>query len=141
MINLEGDWIGFYEYGEGYSEANKLVKVPFVMTVENAVDEFIGKIKEDKTSEGVEDLILVRGKLDNDLINFVKFYTKAHYIHEDNMIDSLDSDTLSKVYYTGQFIFDEKKFIGEWYIQDYFVDDSGVLHDKYLKGSWEMQKQ
>ncbi len=141
MIDINGEWIGFYNYVEGYSVTNQLQSVPFIMIIDKGIDEFIGKIIEDVANGGIDDEIIVRGKFNNDVIDFIKFYKNAHYMDENNVQESFVSDTCPEVYYSGQFCHSENKFKGEWKIQDYIFDEEGILQDNIFSGFWEMWKK
>lgn len=60
MLDIDGHWIGFYTYGNGYSELMKLESVPFNVTIKKGFNTFVGRITEEVEFGGIDDEILIR---------------------------------------------------------------------------------
>ena len=75
MIDIDGHWIGFYTYDKGYSQLTKFDSVPFSVTIKREFDNFVGRVIEEEEFGGIEDEIMIKGKLNGDKIEFTKYYT------------------------------------------------------------------
>ena len=136
IVEIAGDWIGFYTYGDDEHHT----KVPFRMTVKRGINQFVGRIFEEKEFGGIDDEIIIKGHQNGDEIEFTKHYTLEHFSSETSSLISLESDNPTIVYYDGAFDYREKKFKGKWEIPGLREDDDGVFHEHNSKGYWEIWK-
>ena len=136
MIEIEGDWIGYYTYGKQYGDWGKDRRVPFRMKLERGINEFVGRVFEEEDYGGIDDEIGIRGQLLGDEIEFTKFYTKDHYLDENGQPESEENDNPTRVYYKGKFDFTDNQFKGEWEIAVLQEDDDGVFHADNTSGQW-----
>jgi hypothetical protein len=70
MIDIDGRWIGFYSYDKGYSNLTKLYTIPFRVTIKKEFENFVGQIIEEEDFGGIDDEILIKGKLTGHKIEF-----------------------------------------------------------------------
>ena len=84
IIEIKGDWIGFYSYDKGYNESDRELKVPFRLTIERGINEFVGRIYEETDFGGIDDKIVIRGHQNGYEIEFTKYYTLEHFVDENN---------------------------------------------------------
>jgi len=103
MIDLNGYWIGYYTYGSGYSEWDKLRVVPFNVTIRVGIYQFIGRLTEEVNYGGIDDEIAILGRLQADEIEFTKYYSRRHVLSENNKIITLESNNSNIVYYKGKY--------------------------------------
>ncbi len=136
MIEINGNWIGYYTFNEEYGDWGKDRRVPFRVTFERGINEFIGKIFEEADYGGIDDEIAIKGRQNGDEIEFEKHYTKEHFLDENFELVSLESDNPTIVYYKGKFDFVDNQFKGEWEIPLLHEDEDGVLHAGSDAGQW-----
>jgi hypothetical protein len=141
MIHIDGDWIGFYTYDKGYSQLTKLDTIPFRATIKREFENFVGRIIEEEDFGGIEDEILIKGKLTENRIEFTKYYTLEHIVYEDNESFSLESENPTIVHYEGEYFENESKFKGRWEIGQLKAGDSGQMIEDNNSGFWEMWRQ
>lgn len=141
IVEITGDWIGFYTYGEGYAITERQLKVPFHMTIKRGINEFVGRVYEEVEYGGIEDEIVIKGRQNGDEIEFTKYYTLEHSLGENDELVSVESDHPTIVYYTGKFNNEEKKFKGQWQITALREDEDGVFHEDNQTGSWEIWRE
>ena len=141
IIEIQGDWIGYYTYDKGYNEWDKQQKVPFRLTIERGINEFVGRIFEEIEYGGIDDEIIIKGHQNGDEIEFTKYYTLEHYINEHNEQVSIESDNPTIVYYKGIFDNSDKKFKGEWEIPILQEDEDGVFHADNSSGHWVIWRE
>lgn len=137
MIDINGYWIGFYTYDKGYSEFMKLQSVPFRVTIKKGWDHFVGRMIEEEDYGGIDDEILIKGRLNGDKIEFTKYYTQEHVVFENDEYFSFDSDHPTVVHYEGTYDSNESKFKGRWEIGRLKETDDVLVEDNNT-GTWEM---
>ena len=141
MIDIDGKWIGFYTYDNGYGELTKLEPVPFTIVIKKAFDHFVGRVTEDEDFGGIDDEILVKGRLNGTEIEFTKYYTLEHIVNERGETDSFESENPTIVHYEGEYFENELKFKGKWEIgQLKEIDDEILIEDNNF-GVWEMWRE
>lgn len=138
MIDIDGHWIGFYNYDKGYSDLMKSESVPFRVTLKKEWDNFIGLLTEEEEYGGIDDEILIKGQLTGDRIEFTKYYTQEHVVYENNESFSFDSDNPTVVHYEGVYDNKDFKFKGRWEIGQLKEIEDGVLVEDNNSGQWEM---
>jgi len=141
IIEIKGDWIGFYTYDRGYNIADRLLKIPFRLTIERGINEFVGRIYEEADYGGIEDEIVVKGRQNGDEIEFTKYYTLEHFVDENEGLVSVESDDPTIVYYKGKFVNELNKFKGQWEITGLREDEEGVFHEDNQTGFWEIWRE
>lgn len=141
IIEIKGDWIGFYTYNTGYEELDRKLKVPFHLTIERGINEFVGRIFEEVDFGGIDDEIVIKGKQNGDEIEFTKYYTLEHFVDENDEAVSIESDHPTIVYYKGTFDHDANKFRGQWEITGLREDEDGVFHADNQTGLWEIWRE
>ena len=137
MIDINGHWIGYYTYDQGYSEFMKLQSIPFRAIIRKEWEHFVGRIFEEEASGGIDDEILIKGKLNGDRIEFTKYYSQEHVVFEDDQSFSFDSDFPTIVHYEGVYDREESKFKGRWEIARLKEIDDTFIEDNN-SGTWEM---
>jgi hypothetical protein len=141
MIDIDGHWIGFYTYDKGYSQLTKFESVPFSVTIKKEFDNFVGRVIEEEEFGGIEDEIIIKGKLTGVKIEFTKYYTLEHLVDDNNESESFESDNPTTVYYEGEYIERESKFKGSWTIANLTEDETGLMTADNDTGFWEMWKE
>jgi hypothetical protein len=135
MIELKGNWIGYYTFSDQYGDWGKDKRVPFRMIIERGFSEFVGRIFEAAEAGGIDDEIIIRGRLQDDEIEFTKYYSKEHFVENEEIL-SLESDTPTLVYYKGKYDASENRFKGDWEIPILREDEEGVFHAENNTGHW-----
>ncbi|HMV08410.1 MAG TPA: hypothetical protein PKL56_05910 [Cyclobacteriaceae bacterium] len=138
MIDINGHWIGFYNYDKGYSDLMKSESVPFRVTIKKEWDNFVGRLTEEEDYGGIDDEILIKGQLNGDKIEFTKYYTQEHVVYENNESFSFDSDNPTVVHHEGVYDSKNSKFKGRWEIRQLKEIEDGVLAADNNSGLWEM---
>jgi len=138
MIDIEGHWIGFYNYDKGYSQLMKLHSVPFRVTIKKEWHNFVGRLIEEEEYGGIDDEIIIKGQLSGDKIEFTKYYTQEHVVYENNESFSLDSANPTVVHYEGVYDKTDSKFKGRWEIGQLKEIENEVLVEDNNSGHWEM---
>ena len=141
IVEIKGDWIGFYTYDKGYNISGRQLKVPFRLTIERGINEFVGRIYEEADYGGIDDEIVIRGRQNGDEIEFTKHYTLEHFVNEHDDLVSVESDNPTTVYYKGKFDNSDKKFKGQWEISGLREDDNRVFHEDNQSGFWEICRE
>lgn len=136
MIEIKGDWIGYYTFDEGYGDWGKDKRIPFRMIIERGIHEFVGRIFESVEHGGIDDTAVIKGRQNGDTIEFIKQYTAEHFLDENFESVSMQSDNPTTVYYTGAYDYSENKFKGEWEIPMLEEDEAGVFHESNSSGQW-----
>ena len=136
MIEITGNWIGYYTFGDDYGEWGRDRRVPFRMTIKKGINEFVGRIFEETDFGGIDDEITIRGRQNGEEIEFTKHYTKEHLLDENFELVSLEGDNPTIVYYKGKFDLNEHQFKGEWEIPLLQEDEEGVLQAGSNSGQW-----
>jgi hypothetical protein len=75
-MNLIDNWIGFYEYGEGYSLPQFGERVNISVNFQGNNDSFIGTVKEEESEFSVPLEAKIKGFFENEFISFIKKYPK-----------------------------------------------------------------
>ena len=87
IVEINGDWIGYYTFDNGYTDEDKKEKIPFRLTIKRGINEFVGQVFEETEFGGIDDDIIIKGYQNGDEIEFTKFYTLEHSIDEnDNLV-------------------------------------------------------
>lgn len=141
IVEIKGDWIGFYTYDQGYNISDRQLKVPFRLTIERGINEFVGRIFEEADYGGIDDEIVIRGRQNGDEIEFTKHYALEHFVDENDDLASIESDNPTIVYYKGKFDSGDRKFKGQWEITGLREDDEGVFHENNQSGFWEIWRE
>ena len=141
IVEINGDWIGFYTYDKGYGISDRRLKVPFRMTIERGIHAFVGRIYEESDYGGIEDEILIKGRQNGDEIEFTKHYTLEHFMDDNDGLISVESDNPTVVYYKGKFDEGENKFKGQWEIPGLREDENGIFHEDNQTGFWEIWRE
>ncbi len=132
-IILNGNWIGFYEYGNGYPESFKGRRILFEAAIGQGPTDFLGKIKE-KNEIGETDDVRVKGTIIDDRIIFTKHHTKVYSIDENGKINPIVQGKDVILYYRGVFYSEEDRFKGEW-------EDQELGGTNNPGGIWEMWRK
>ena len=141
IVEIKGDWIGFYTYDKGYNISDRQLRIPFRLTIERGINEFVGRIYEESDYGGIDDEILIKGRQNGDEIEFTKHYTLEHFVDENDELNSIESDNPTIVYYKGKFDNEKKKFSGQWEIAGLREDEDGVFHEDNQTGFWEIWRE
>jgi hypothetical protein len=141
IVEINGDWIGYYTFDNGYSEENKQQKVPFRLTIKRGINEFVGRIYEEVDFGGIDDEIVIKGHQNGNEIEFTKYYTLEHLIDENNDLISLESENPTTVYYKGYFDDSDNKFKGDWEITGLREDEDGIFHADNQTGQWTIWRE
>lgn len=146
QISMSGQWAGFYEYGEGYSEKIKGERGLFRMFIHDFGEgQFAGTGIDLEGTGSLYEQFEVKGFVLGDMISFTKRYEQTHYIDEDGEITGEPLDKECILFYTGTYEPMEKKFWGEWEIRAKFFPLENRLAanaEEYVinTGTWEIQK-
>ncbi|UXE67268.1 MAG: hypothetical protein KA713_01290 [Chryseotalea sp. WA131a] len=140
-IEIKGDWIGYYTFDNGYNDWDKEQRIPFRLTIERGIYEFVGRIFEEAKFGGIDDDIVIKGRQNGNEIEFTKYYTLEHYLDENNQLVSIESENPTVVHYNGKFDDSDKKFKGEWEIPMLQEDEDGVLHADNSSGHWVIWRE
>ena len=92
MIDISGEWIGYYTFDKSYGDWGKDRQVPFKLVIKKGFQNFVGTLFEEVEYGGIDDKILIKGRLSDDEIEFTKYYAKEHYLDEDSEIISIASN-------------------------------------------------
>jgi hypothetical protein len=141
MLEITGDWLGYYTYGDGYEAWQRQQQVPFRMTIQRGISEFVGRIFEEAEYGGIDDEIVIKGRQNGDDIEFTKYYSREHFSDDQGNLVSFESDSPTIVYYKGTFDSVEQKFSGTWEITGLREDDDGIFHEDNLSGTWSLWRE
>jgi hypothetical protein len=141
MMEINGQWIGYYTYDKGYTDWNKHQEIPFRLIIQRGISEFVGRIFEEVDFGGIDDEISIKGHQNGDEIEFTKYYKLAHSINEHNETVSEESDHPNIVYYKGKFDETDNAFKGEWEIPALKEDEEGVFHENNFSGHWVIWRE
>ncbi|MFZ6010032.1 MAG: hypothetical protein ACOYXT_06750 [Bacteroidota bacterium] len=141
MIEIKGNWIGYYTFDERYGDWGKDRRVPFRMAISRGINQFVGRVFEDTDYGGIDDEITIKGRQNGDEIEFEKHYTKEHFLGENSEQVAIDSENPTIVYYKGKFDFDDNQFKGLWEIPLLREDDDGVFHADNDVGEWFLWRE
>ncbi len=81
-MDLIDKWIGYYEYGEGYSLPLFGERVTIRVNLQGRNDNFIGTVKEEESEHSVPLEATIKGFSKDDFISFVKTYPKMPRLKE-----------------------------------------------------------
>lgn len=141
IVEINGNWIGYYTFEDGYDDWDKQQKIPFKLTIERGIYEFVGRIFEEPKFGGIDDEIVIKGRQNGEEIEFTKYYTLEHYIDDNNELVSIESDNPTIVHYKGKFDDLDQKFKGEWEIPMLQEDEDGLLHTDNSSGHWVIWRE
>ena len=141
MVEINGDWIGYYTFDVGYSDWYKQKKIPFRATIKRGINEFVGQMTEETGFGGVDDFIVIKGLQNGDDIEFTKYYPKEHILDEHNQLQSIESENPTMVYFKGTFHERENRFQGEWEIPGLREDENGIFQAENNTGHWVMWRE
>ena len=137
-MKMQGNWIGFYEYGEGYSLPHFGERVKFRFSLEDTENGFEGKCIEDDSEISIKEISEVSGFIEDGMISFVNTYSNRYEIDEENIQprNKIIEGKEYSVNYSG--LYDERFdcFYGVWEI-DY---KDSELTDFFTGGIWKMKK-
>ena len=136
IVEINGDWIGYYTFDNGYTDEDKKEKIPFRLTIKRGISEFVGQVFEEVDFGGIDDETIIKGHQNGDQIEFTKYYTREHFIGENDQLVSIESDNPTTVYYKGHFDKNDNKFKGDWEIPGLREDEDGVFHADNQTGHW-----
>ena len=141
IVEIKGDWIGYYTFDNGYTESDKRQRIPFRLTIERGINEFVGRVYEEVDHGGIDDDIVIQGRQNGDEIEFAKYYTLQHFTDEGNNLVSMESEHPTVVYYKGRYDHATSHFRGEWEIPALREDDDGVFHAANYTGFWVIWRE
>ncbi len=140
-LELEGQWFGFYKYGEDYPSEITGEKVIFSISVETIFNnKFSGKCVEIAGSHLIEEISQIEGFIENDFISFQKLYKGKYGFDDEGKSIEIEDQSLHELSYEGTYDFASKSFYGEWEI---WLNDRLSGEFNYIligAGSWEMSK-
>lgn len=131
-INLNGNWIGFYQYDNGYPESLRNRKTLFEAILGQGSTEFIGKVREQNEGGEMEE-IRVKGTLIDNRIIFTKHITKSYLLNESGELNPVPIEKDTTLYYRGLYHTAEGKFKGNWENPEGGIYNPG--------GTWEMWRK
>jgi hypothetical protein len=141
MIEVNGDWIGYYTFDKGYSEWLKTQAVPFRITIQLGIHEFVGRVFEEPAYGGIDDEIVIRGRQHGNEIEFTKQYSLEHYLDRNDQLVSVKSNNPTIVYYKGYYNEASDTIKGQWEIPRLEEDDEGIFHARNATGHWEIWRE
>ena len=137
-IDLNGKWKGSYNYGKGYPIEMKDKSVTFTANLFSKTDHFTGTSQEDEN--GIIDEAKINGTLTNRKISFIKTYPKAYLLNMENNIKTHENFGQQIVHYSGKYIDEEQRFVGNWEIHMTIIHPDGKEDKHFSSGKWEMKK-
>ena len=136
---LSGQWVGHFAYGPKYGEQLEGEKVFFRLFLEDKGNgQFQGRCYETEGIGASEELSIINGFIDNNLISFTKEYPTDSVIDEGGNTFVNTSPSNQRLIYTGEFSSEKNMYIGMWeiWMNERSLGD-GTLVD-ICTGSWQM---
>ena len=136
--NIDGQWAGYYGYGDQYPEVTRKKVVKFMAQINVDGDEFEGFIKEDETN-GIPEIAKIDGILRGRKIAFVKTYSRTYGVDQ-NGVRTVISEHPQYISYSGVHNESQNKFVGQWKIETMYKSSDGSTRTQISIGHWEMTK-
>ena len=137
-MKMEGDWIGFYEYGAGYLLPYFGQRVNFRLSLTDTEDGFEGTSIEDDSKFAIKEISKISGFVEEGMISFANTYANYYGIDEESMELKIEIEGKEyQVNYSGHY--DEKFdcFYGSWEIQYHDLE----YEVQVSSGIWKMEKE
>lgn len=136
---IQKNWIG--EYGYSFeAESDKIFSFEILAQLNDG--SFQGTVFEEEFSGFTDDLVAVKGFIEEDFISFVKTYPYYYASNENGEIVVDREKKGHEVVYEGYFNFDTGEWIGEWEILMHEEKDKskmGRYITKSIIGPWKMK--
>lgn len=137
-IEISGDWIGHYGFGEGYSHLVRKQTVDFVAKIKKGDrGSFTGTIKEG--DNGIPESADISGVVRGRRVSFTKTYKSSYQIDEDGVIAKLSYGP-HHVIYKGFYDKSKSRFYGQWRIETTYEMEDGQKIEHINEGIWEMSR-
>ncbi|WP_438711042.1 hypothetical protein ACSTS3_21270 [Aquimarina muelleri] len=138
-MNLNGNWEGYYEYGEGYilPYFGERVKIEVIIKGEN--DSFTGSTTEEESNLSVPSEARIKGFTEGDMISFVKTYPINPQIDGYSNKIQIKEGQLD-IEHVGFCDHKNQSIYGSWQIQQVFKNEYNQDDVEYVGGIWFLKK-
>lgn len=138
-MKMKGDWLGFYEYGEGYLLPYFGERVNFRLSLTDTEESFEGTCIQDDSKFSIKEISKISGFVEDRIISFTNTYANYSEIDEESMEPKFKiiEGQEYQVNYSGHY--DERFdcFYGFWEIQYHNLE----YEPQIFGGIWKMKKE
>jgi len=138
-MNLIDNWVGYYEYGEGYSLPQFGERVKIYVNLQGSNESFIGTVKEEDSEHSVPLQARIKGFSENEFISFIKKYPKAPRLKEHGNSEIVMEDGQLEIEHTGYIDSEFQSIYGTWSITEKASLESD-LEMFTVYGTWLLKK-
>lgn len=140
-IDLTGQWIGYFTYGQEYGDDLVGEKVMFRLFVENFKnEEFVGTSIDLEGVGAIYENAKVKGFIEGNFISFTKEYPHFYGLDEAGNNNDDKNKQHPVISYSGKYNKDTEAYSGQWELRmeikpvgDYWLED-------ICTGTWEIRR-
>ena len=144
LEQLNGEWTGFFVYGNGYPATYREKKNDFTIVVNGADGMIKGECTDVFVRKYFTSPATIDGSFENGAVTFIKRYPSLLTIDENEKVTVFPDRPSHEVLYTGHVykkLFSRKiYFKGRWDISGSFLDEDKNARYYTFGGTWEMEK-
>ena len=124
-MNIIGRWIGYYEYGVGYSlpHFGKRVKIEVILKGDNEI--FFGTVLEEESEYAVPLKGKITGFSEDNIISFIKSYPQTPLLKEEGNTEIIMKKGVFNIEHEGIIDAENKSMYGSWSIYTTETDEEG----------------
>jgi hypothetical protein len=138
---LNGEWIGYFTYGEMYPENIRSLKSGFEMKLDTNGDQINGVCFDDDMKGRLDTPANINGKINPESIHFTKQYPFFFSIDARGNVIKDESKTPSTVNYSGNYDAASNSVNGKWQISMIEMNSRNEQVEKTVGGNWSMKKK
>jgi hypothetical protein len=136
VMEVSGNWRGYYLYGAGYVLPHFGKKVDIVAILKGSGTEFEGKIVQEIGEYGIPIPASIKGYIDSDFISFVKTYPCFPVIKDPGSKELEIQEGELEVFHDGFLDITNDAIYGIWRIPTVYINDQGEEQIADSEGIW-----
>ena len=138
---LNGEWIGYYSYGEMYPANLQAMKCGFEMKLNTNGDNLEGTCSDDDMKGKLDTPANIKGTINADQLSFTKQYPFAFSIDQNGTVHKAPNQTPPFIEYDGKFDPATSNCNGTWKITMMETTGRNEMVERVYSGPWSMKKK
>jgi hypothetical protein len=138
---INGEWIGYYSYGEMYPPHLQSMKCGFAMKLNLNGNSLNGTCEDDDMKGKLDTPANINGNVDSHQLKFKKQYPFAFSIDQNGTVHKNPNQTPPFIEYEGKFDPSSNSCDGIWKITAMEDNGRNSMVEKVYSGPWSMKKK